>query len=93
VPNPKAQERDYIEGFGLTAHEFAIVRSLSDTSRCFLIKQGAESVVIRLNLNAFRKILTVLSGRERTVRQLDELRAELGDDPAGWLPRLVKAAR
>lgn len=93
MPNSKAQERDYVQGFGLTAHEFAIVRSLSDASRCFLIKQGAQSVVARLNLNGFNKILKVLSGRERSVRELDQLRAELGDDPAHWLPRLVAGAR
>ena len=38
------------------------------------------------------ELLTVLSGRERTVRILDALRAELGDAPDAWLPRLVEAA-
>lgn len=45
----------------------------------------------RLNLNGHRELLTVLSGRERTVRMLDDLRAEVGDDPAAWMPRLVAA--
>lgn len=93
MPNPKAQERDYVEGFGLSAHEFELIRALPDTSRCFLIKHGAASVVARLNLNDFDSLLTVLSGRENTVRQLDSLRAELGDDPAAWLPRLVAGGR
>lgn len=93
MPNAKAQARDYCEGFGLTAHEFDLVRTLPDTSRCFLIKHGADSVVARLNLNGFDKLLTVLSGRERTVRRLDDLRAEYGDDPAAWLPRLVAGGR
>jgi type IV secretion system protein VirB4 len=34
-------------------------------------------------------ILTVLSGREASVRRLDALRAQHGDDPAVWLPLLI----
>jgi type IV secretion system protein VirB4 len=34
----------------------------------------------------------VLSGRERTVRMLDTLRAEVGDDPVNWMPRLLAGA-
>jgi type IV secretion system protein VirB4 len=50
-------------------------------------------VVARLNLSAMPDLLTVLSGRESSVRRLDELRAEVGDDPADWLPRLVGKRR
>jgi type IV secretion system protein VirB4 len=90
--NPKAQEADYITGFGLTPHEFDLVRTLPDTARCFLIKHGGDSVVARLNLAGEPELLTVLSGREESVRRLDALRAELGDDPQVWLPRLVGRA-
>ena len=37
-------------------------------------------------------VLTILSGRERTVRLLDEIRAQTGDDPAEWIPRLLEVA-
>jgi len=93
LPNAKAQEHEYRKGFGLSAHEFDLIRSLPDTSRTFLIKHGNESVVARLNLNGQKDILTVLSGRERTVRMLDDLRAEVGDDPDDWMPRLMAGAR
>ncbi|CAN5714599.1 VirB4 family type IV secretion system protein [soil metagenome] len=92
MANPKAQARDYCEGFGLTEHEFNLVRSLPDTSHCFLIKHGADSVVARLNLSGEPDLLTVLSGRERTVRLLDSLREDLGEDPAVWLPQLLEQA-
>ncbi|MDZ4374618.1 MAG: VirB4 family type IV secretion system protein, partial [Phenylobacterium sp.] len=36
-PNARAKAADYVDGFGLTEHEFELVRSLPDTSRCFLI--------------------------------------------------------
>jgi type IV secretion system protein VirB4 len=92
MANPKARAADYMDGFGLTAHEYELIRTLPDNAHCFLIKHGAESVVARLDLSAERDILTILSGRERTVRLLDEIRATSGDDPAEWLPRLLEVA-
>lgn len=90
--NPKAEAGDYCDGFGLTAHELSLVRSMPDAAHCFLVKHGNESVVCRLDLSGEREILTILSGRERTVRLLDRLRAESGDDPGQWLPRLLEEA-
>jgi type IV secretion system protein VirB4 len=92
MSNPKAQAREYIEGFGLTEHELELVRTIPDSAHCFLIKHGNDSVVARLNLTGEKELLTVLSGRERTVRLLDQIRLETGDDPADWLPRLLEVA-
>ncbi|WP_322966074.1 VirB4 family type IV secretion/conjugal transfer ATPase [Sphingomonas fuzhouensis] len=93
MANPKAQARDYVDGFGLSTHEYDLVRGLPDNARAFLIKHGQESVVARLDLSGEADLLTILSGRERTVRLLDAIRAETGDDPQAWLPRLLEAAR
>ena len=92
MANPKARAVDYIEGFGLTEHEYALVRSLPDTAHSFLIKHGNDSVVARLNLTGERDLLTILSGRERTVRMLDDIRGRIGDDPADWMPELLANA-
>jgi type IV secretion system protein VirB4 len=92
MANPKAKSQDYCDGFGLTAHEFDLVRTLPDTSRCFLIKHGHDSVVARLDLSGEGELLTILSGHERTVRMLDDIRESVGDDPAAWLPRLLEVA-
>jgi type IV secretion system protein VirB4 len=92
MANPKARAVDYIDGFGLTPHEYELIRTLPDDAHCFLIKHGADSVVARLNLTGERDLLTILSGRERTVRLLDEIRAESGDDPEAWIPRLLERA-
>ncbi len=91
-PNPKAKAGDYITGFGLSEHEFELVKTLPDTSRCFLVKQGDHSVVARLDLNGMAGELTVLAGTERSVRRLDALRGRLGDDPAGWLEPFMAGA-
>ncbi|HKT85350.1 MAG TPA: VirB4 family type IV secretion/conjugal transfer ATPase, partial [Novosphingobium sp.] len=87
--NPKARAEDYIDGFGLTPHEYELVRSLPDSSHCFLIKHGQDSVVARLNLSGEKDILTILSGREATVRLFDELVGETGIDPEGWMAPLL----
>ena len=84
-PNSRARPADYVEGFGLTEHEFELVRSLPDTSRCFLIKRGDHSVVARLDLSGLSGELAVLAGTERAVRRLEALRGELGDEPDAWL--------
>jgi type IV secretion system protein VirB4 len=91
MPNPRARAADYCEGFGLSAQEFELVRSLPAGTHCFLVKHGNDSVVVRLDLSAMPELLTVLSGREASVRQLDALRAECGDARQCWWPALTGA--
>ena len=90
--NPKARAEDYINGFGLSRHEFELVRTLPDNSHCFLIRHGRESVVARLNLSGEKELLTILSGRESTVRLFDELVSRTGPDPANWMHLLIERA-
>jgi len=92
MPNARARAEDYCEGFGLTLHELDLIRTLPAHSRCFLVRQPDASVVVRLDLAGMPEVLTVLSGRESTVRKLDALRAELGDNPSAWYPALTGAA-
>jgi type IV secretion system protein VirB4 len=89
MPNAKARAEDYCEGFGLSAHELELIRALPATGRCFLVRHANHSVVIRLDLSGMGEVLTVLSGREASVRRLDDLRARLGDDPANWYEPLT----
>lgn len=86
LPNPEADHDDYVNGFKLTEREFEIVKGLGEKSRQFLIKQGQNSVVAELNLRGFDDELAVLSGNTATSLLAEKLVAELGDDPAVWLP-------
>lgn len=90
--NPKARAQDYIDGFGLTPHEFELIRTLPDRSHCFLIKHGNESVVARLNLSGEKELLTILSGREATVRLFDEIVESTGPEPSAWMDVLLERA-
>jgi type IV secretion system protein VirB4 len=89
MPNSRARPEDYCDGFGLTDHEFALIRSLPAHSRCFLVRQPDASVVVRLDLSGAPEVLTILSGRESAVRRLDLLREAVGDAPAAWFPALT----
>ena len=91
MPNAKAKAEDYCAGFGLSAHELELIRSLPAHSRCFLIRHANHSVVVRLDLSGMPELLMILSGRESTVRRLDAIRANVGDDPAHWYPLLTRA--
>ncbi len=88
-PNSRARPEDYCDGFGLTSHELALIRTLPAHSRCFLVRQPDASVVVRLDLSNAPEVLTILSGRESSVRRLDLLREAVGDDPADWFPALT----
>jgi type IV secretion system protein VirB4 len=92
MPNSRARPEDYCDGFGLTAHEFALIRSLPAHSRCFLVRQPDASVVVRLDLSGAPEVLTILSGRESAVRRLDLLREAVGDAPSAWYPPLTGRA-
>ena len=93
MPNLRAERDAYCGGFGLTNEEFRIVRELPDTSRCFLIKHGAHSVIARLDLSGLDNLLAVLSGREETVALLNQIRSEVGNDPTDWLPIFYERRR
>ncbi|MEL7683114.1 VirB4 family type IV secretion/conjugal transfer ATPase [Citromicrobium bathyomarinum] len=89
MPNSRARPEDYCDGFGLTSHELALIRTLPAHSRCFLVCQPDASVVVRLDLSNAPEVLTILSGRESSVRRLDLLREAVGDNPADWFPALT----
>jgi len=86
LPNYKADETTYCDGFGLTLQELRTIRELPKESHCFLVKHGAHSVIARLDLSGEEDLLAVLSGRTATVNLLDQIRSEAGDDPATWMP-------
>ena len=92
MPNSRARPEDYCDGFGLTSHEFALIRSLPAHSRCFLVRQPDTSVVVRLDLSGAPEVLTILSGRESAVRRLDLLREAVGEAPSAWYPPLTGRA-
>ncbi len=92
LPNPKATD-EYRKTFMLTEREFTLIKTTNPGSRFFLVKQGSDVVVARIDLTGMADAINVLSGRAETVGILDEVRAEVGDDPDNWLPVFYERAR
>jgi type IV secretion system protein VirB4 len=90
-PNPKATD-EYRTVFKLSERELQLLREeLDKESRYFLLKQGRDSVVAKIDLSALPEILSILSGRAETVAQLTKIRSQVGDDPDRWLPIFMEA--
>jgi type IV secretion system protein VirB4 len=87
MPNPKADYADYVGGFHLTEREYQLIKEeLTPGSRQFLIKQGHQSVIAKLNLKGFDDELAVISGTTDNVTLVNKLIAEHGENPDVWLP-------
>ena len=86
LPNPQARESDYTEGFNVTRQEYLTIKSLPETSRRFLVKQGQNAVVCELDLQGFDDELAVLSGTTGNILLAEDVRRRVGTDPAVWLP-------
>ena len=91
--NPNAKEEEYMGGLNLTRSEYAAIANNDPSSRLFLIKQDQVSTLCRLNLAHMPDELAVMSGNQSTVRLLDELRREFGDDPEILRPLFYKRRR
>jgi len=85
LPDTAAEFATY-ERKGLTRKEFDEYKKLGKHSRTFLIKQGNQSAFARLDLHGFDDEIAVLSGDKENVLILDQVRAEVGDEPDVWLP-------
>jgi type IV secretion system protein VirB4 len=85
--NPKADENSYMEHFGLSRAEFDWVKNGDPASRFMLIKQAKSSVIARVDMSHMPEFIKVLSGREETVREVEMLLDEYGNDPKTWLSK------
>lgn len=92
LPNLKATAV-YRTNFMLSEREFILIKTTDPGTRFFLIKQNTDAVVARVDLSGMDDIINVLSGRADTVRLLDKIREEVGDDPEAWLPVFWKRVK
>ncbi|RLV60885.1 VirB4 family type IV secretion/conjugal transfer ATPase [Parashewanella curva] len=92
MPNPKARRDDYIDGLHLTEREFELISTeLQPNSRQFIIKQGHESIVAKLDLNGFDDELAVISGTTDKVNLMYRIVETAGSTPKDWLPEYFNA--
>ena len=92
LPNPKATSA-YRTAFMLSEREFNLIKTTDPGSRFFLVKQNKDVVVARIDLSGMSDAVNILSGRADTVRILDEVRAQVGEDPDEWIPVFLDRVR
>lgn len=85
LPNLKATDV-YRTSFMLSQREYTLIKTTDPGTRFFLIKQGTDAIVARLDLRGMDDIINVLSGRSDTVLLLYEIMEEHGQNPDQWLP-------
>lgn len=90
LPNLKATDI-YRSAFMLSQREYLLIKTTDPASRYFLVKQGVNAVVAKINLSGMDNVINVLSGRAETIKILDKIRQEHGDDPERWLPMFYEA--
>jgi type IV secretion system protein VirB4 len=87
-PNPDATLEDYVSdtGLNLTEREYRLIKQdIPLGSRMFLVKQGHNSVVAKLDLKDFDAELSVLSARKANLERMQRSIDEYGADPSRWL--------
>lgn len=90
LPNGEAEQADYVDGLKLTPREFQLIKYTEENSGQFLLKKGAESVLVRLDLSGMDDMLAVLSASLDNVEIMHAAIAEAGPEPADWLPLFLK---
>ncbi|WP_353271264.1 VirB4 family type IV secretion/conjugal transfer ATPase [Wolbachia endosymbiont (group A) of Alloplasta piceator] len=85
LPNLKATSV-YRDVFMLTEREYILIKHTDPSTRFFLVKQGVNAVVARIDLKGLDDIINVLSGRAESVLLLHDILNEVGDNPKVWLP-------
>ena len=92
LPNPKATEA-YRTAFMVTEREFNLLKTTDPGSRYFLVKQGKDVVVARIDLSGMDEVVNVLSARAETVSILDDVRKIVGDEPEAWMAMFQERVR
>lgn len=88
-PNASADRKIHIDDLGLTESEYNLVKTLADDQHYFLFVHGRglnkESVVLTVNLQGLEDEIAIISAREETLTIMDQVIAEVGNDPNKWL--------
>lgn len=92
LANPAADKDDYVNGFKLTEKEFELIKNLGEFSRTFLVKQGANSALVELDLSGLDDELLILSATLENADMAEELISEIGGKPEVWLPEFWRRA-
>ncbi|MDM0029125.1 transporter [Variovorax saccharolyticus] len=97
LPNPDAVYTSPDGGgyarVGLSPKEFQRLRKLGRESRMFLIKQGSQSCIAKLDLHGLEDYIAVMAMAAEDFELLEDAKAQAGNHPDAWVPRFIKLRR
>ena len=97
LPNPDAEYTTPDGGgysrFGLTQKEFQKLKTLGLQSRMFLVKQGSQSNVAKLDLSGMEEDIAVLAMSAEDFPILEAAKQQTSNDPDDWVPAYKKMRR
>ena len=70
-----------------------MIKNTDPATRFFLVKQGINAVVGRIDLSGMKDIINVLSGRVETVEVLKEVMDQCGSAPEDWIDAFCKRVK
>ena len=88
---PSRTTRRTRDSISPSASSGLIKQDIPTGSRMFLVKQGHNSVVAKLDLKGFDAELAVLSARKASIERMQRLIESMGEDPEEWLPNFMRA--
>ena len=91
LPNPDAEfmTADGTGGysrFGVTLKEFKRLKRLGLQSRMFLVKQGSQSAIAKMDLGGLSEYIAVFAMAAEEFPLLEAAKAEAGNHPDAWIP-------
>jgi type IV secretion system protein VirB4 len=93
-PCPVADPGEYQQGFGLSEREWSLIsQQMEPGSRQFLVRQGRQSIVCRLDLRGMDEELAILSSRRSSIELAQQVLQQTGADPGRWLPEFHRLLR
>jgi type IV secretion system protein VirB4 len=89
LPNPKANF-DFKEGYALRESEYRQIKKLEPDHGEFLIKRGADAVVVKFDFKGSRQLSLLVSDASQ-LQLIDKAISETGsEEPEKWLPNYYR---
>ncbi|MDQ1817820.1 transporter [Massilia sp. CCM 9210] len=97
LANPDAEYTN-AEGGGyvrlnVSTKEFSKIRALGKYDYKFLVKQGSQANIVKLDMSAVLDYIPVLAMAQEDFKYLDAAKAEVGNHPDAWVPFFIKLRR
>lgn len=83
----------YVNNLHLSVKQFESIRSTPKELRHFVLVNGNDTIIAKLDMKGVEDYLHVISGRDQTVALMRELRKKYGEHSSLWLPQFIKKAK